>query len=110
MTYSFFDSASCASSDAIFKLSEFSFFVVASIVSFNFFSEATFSFINVNDVSLVTFAFGAEITVTLFAAVLKSMRDLRTVPGSHNRQIIKIDMDLGQARVPCLSWTWSENF
>ena len=85
MTYSFFDSASCASSDAIFKLSEFSFFVVASIVSFNFFSEATFSFINVNDVSLVTFAFGAEITVTLFAAVLKSARDLRTVPGSHNR-------------------------
>ena len=59
-TYSFLDSASCASSEAIFKLSEFSVFVVASIVSFNFFSDATFSLINVNDVSLVTFAFGAE--------------------------------------------------
>ena len=63
-TYSFLDSASCASSEAIFKLSEFSVFVVASIVSFNFFSDATFSLINVNDVSLVTFAFGAEITVS----------------------------------------------
>ena len=62
-TYSFLDSASCASSEAIFKLSEFSVFVVASIVSFNFFSDATFSLINVNDVSLVTFAFGAETAV-----------------------------------------------
>ena len=70
-TYSFLDSASCASSEAIFKLSEFSVFVVASIVSFNFFSDATFSLINVNDVSLVTFAFGAE--TDLLYSVIKTL-------------------------------------
>ena len=70
-TYSFLDSASCASSEAIFKLSEFSVFVVASIVSFNFFSDATFSLINVNDVSLVTFAFGAE--TALLYSIIKTL-------------------------------------